>query len=496
MIRANHSFDYRVENSELGKLLVRRKLMEKDIWPVAELGFSNRELALMQAQNIYFDKFKIHWLSKLAKLAVLEKRIQRHSISSILSLSRQLKKLSDFLYEKGLTQPEDINGIILRKFILNNDKCASARLTAINYSVRLWKEEGWINLDYVPPKIPSQEPKIRIIPEEILFKLYENLHLFPPMLERLFRLQIALGARLSEMLSMPRNCLKKEGNSWFMHRYIAKTKKYQFRHIDVSIAEIIQAQQIFLKEDLKFDDSFAYLFPKLTVATAEGCLTNTRNGSTRFERTPIYKPEFLSKTIIHNWLRAFNKTVDLRDKFNKKFTLQSHMFRRTKASIMAYCDTEDEYIAAVLGHSSLDMLPHYRKRSLDKLEKNAAAKGYVDKYGRITAIKPKKTRYENLSEIIKSKDRTSKVSTPLGECHRPSMLGDCQYRYACLSCTHHRVTFEDLKQLELDRKALVEDRNKAAFQEQTRKITEIDNLLTLVNNRIEGLENLKNKKGL
>ena len=37
---------------------------------------------------------------------------------------------------------------------------------------------------------------------------------------------------------------------------------------------------------------------------------------------------------------------------------------------MAYCEAEDEYIAAVLGHGSLDMLPHYRKRSLERLEKD------------------------------------------------------------------------------------------------------------------------------
>jgi hypothetical protein len=57
-------------------------------------------------------------------------------------------------------------------------------------------------------------------------------------------------------------------------------------------------------------------------------------------------------------------------------------------------------------------------------------------YGRVTGFKPRKRRYERLAELLK-------VSTPLGECHRPTMLGDCQYRYACLSCDHHRVTLED-----------------------------------------------------
>lgn len=152
---------------------------------------------------------------------------------------------------------------------------------------------------------------------------------------------------------------------------------------------------------------------------------------------------------------------------------------------MAYCETEDEYIAAVLGHGSLDMLPHYRKRSLEKLEKDASAKGYVDMYGRVTSFKPRKRRYEKLAELLK-------VSTPLGECHRPLMLGDCQYRYACLNCDHHRVTEKDKPQIEVDLQQLKQDLKKAQTTGQERVITEINRLLKLLEVRLEGLEKLQN----
>lgn len=164
------------------------------------------------------------------------------------------------------------------------------------------------------------------------------------------------------------------------------------------------------------------------------------------------------------------------------------MFRRTKASIMAYCETEDEYIAAVLGHSSLDMLPHYRKRSLERLEKEAKSKGYVDMYGRVTSFKPRKRRYEKLAELLK-------VNTTLGECHRPAMLGDCQYRYACLSCHHHRVTEEDKPKLEADYQLLQQDLEKSRKAGQERRVTEINRLLMLLKARLEGLEELQNLNG-
>ena len=154
---------------------------------------------------------------------------------------------------------------------------------------------------------------------------------------------------------------------------------------------------------------------------------------------------------------------------------------------MAYCEAEDEYIAAVLGHGSLDMLPHYRKRSLERLEKEANAKNYVDMYGRVTSFKPRKQRYEQLAQIM-----DIKVSTSLGECHRPTMLGDCQYRYACLSCGYHRVTEADKPKIEADIKNLEQDLEQANNAGQERRATEINRLLELLKTRLKGLDKLKN----
>ena len=105
-------------------------------------------------------------------------------------------------------------------------------------------------------------------------------------------------------------------------------------------------------------------------------------------------------------------------------------------------------------------------------------------YGQITAFKPRKTRYEKLANLLK-------VSTPLGECHRPTMLGDCQHRYACLSCSHHRVTLEDKSQLEADLNRLQQDLIQAQNNGQARRVTEINNLLVFIKNRFQGLSELQ-----
>ena len=71
------------------------------------------------------------------------------------------------------------------------------------------------------------------------------------------------------------------------------------------------------------------------------------------------------------------------------------------------------------------------------------------------------------------------------------MLGDCQYRYACLSCDHHRVTKEDKPAIEADVERLEKDLIQAQRAEQEQRVTEINRLLKLLKDWQFGLEKLE-----
>lgn len=392
-----------------------------------------------------------------------------------------LKQFDVFLQSKGYRQPDLVTNTLLQEFVTQSSQ--AHRHTTLAYAVKLWTEEKWLKLNYTPRKYHKLTPKIETIPEEVLAQVYENFDLFPPPLERLFRLQFVLGCRIGELQVMPRQCLKQEGNQWFILRWIEKRKHWRFYQIHPLVAELVREQQKFLDSEVGCHLDFGKLFCKTSTANKDGA----KQGK-RFEINPIYLPELLASTIINPWLKDFSEKADLKDKYGNRFYLKSHQFRRTRASIMAYCETEDEYIAAVLGHGSLDQLPHYRQRSIETLEKDASAKGYVDMYGRVTSFKPRKRRYEKLAELLK-------ISTPLGECHRAIMLGDCQYRYACLSCVHHRVTLEDKTKLETDFQQLKRDLQQAQNQKEERRVTEINRLLELLKNRLQALEELEKIQG-
>ncbi len=471
-----------IQKSDLGFTLLQYPLIEQDVWSLKALGYTEQDLHLQSLRNLHFEKLGLLWLRHLAKVTVLQRVNERHSISVLSETVYVFKRLDKYLRESGYWQLEDLDNTVLTQFRIQHSKEVQISIQkTLAYAIRLWAEEGWLSVHFVPQKFQHSTPKIKTIPEEVLHQLYNHLHYFPPMLERFIRLQLALGWRLSEVLQLPRGCLKQDDN-WYLKHWVGKRKKWEFIGIHPSVAEIIRAQQRFLDNQFGHSSDFGYLFCWLSTSSAH--MSQETSGLSRFKVTPVYDSKRLSPACIQVWLRDFSKVAQLKDRHGKAFHLTSHLFRRTKATIMAYCNTEDEYIAAVLGHASLSMLPYYRKFSLERLEREAQQKCYVDFHGTVTSYKPKKTRYERLHDIIM-------VHTPLGECHRPLMLGDCELRYACLNCIHHRVTLKDRLLLEQDQENLLKDLEKAKAQGHTRRITEISKLLVLINNRLQGLQQAK-----
>lgn len=356
----------RIERSELGKAWIDNPLMDRDVWSLEELGYSQEEMRVKSTKNIYFQEFSLPWLKVLSKLTILALVREGYALTTVTQRVVCLRQFNKFLQAEGYNQPELITDSVVQKFITYGEE----RQATIAYVSRLWTEEQWLKLPYIPRRYKKKTPKIETIPEEVLYQIYEKLDLFPPPLERLFRLQIALGCRISEILRMPRQCLKNEGEQWFLLRWIAKRKHWRFFQVHFAVVELVREQQKFLDIQLISDPDFDKLFCKLSTSSEDGVKGTGKKGKTRFDIEPIYTAEVLSDSVIHSWLRQFRIKANLKDKYGHKFKLTSHMFRRTKASLMAYCDAEDEYIAAVLGHGSLDMLPHYRKRSIERLEKD------------------------------------------------------------------------------------------------------------------------------
>jgi integrase len=204
----------RIGQSELGQEWINNPLLNQDVWSVEKLGYSEEESKIQGTRNLYFEEFSLPWLKLLTKLTVLASVREKVSLSSVSKRINYLKQFDKFLVSEGYNQPELITDSLLQKFVTT--KSRGNRQATIAYVSKLWAEEQWLRLPYTPRKYGRKTPQIETIPEEVLHQIYENFDLFPPPLERLFRLQLVLGCRIGEMLRMPRQCLKKEGGQWFL----------------------------------------------------------------------------------------------------------------------------------------------------------------------------------------------------------------------------------------------------------------------------------------
>ncbi len=53
----------RIGQSELGQEWINNPLLDRDVWSVEELGYSEEESKIKGIRNIYFEEFSLPWLT-------------------------------------------------------------------------------------------------------------------------------------------------------------------------------------------------------------------------------------------------------------------------------------------------------------------------------------------------------------------------------------------------------------------------------------------------
>lgn len=223
---ASETLQEQIALSELGKQWINDPLMNQDVWSLLELGYSQEECRINGHYYLYFHKFSLPWLKRLTQLTIKASVRERYSLGRIIHRVSCLNHLDRFLWSSGYTQPESLTEALLHQFISKIN--SNNRQNAVAYALNLWKEEQWLEIAFTPIKLKQNPPKIETIPEEVLYKIYEKFDLFPPPIERLFRLQLALGCRIGEIIAMPRHSLKQEGDKWLLLRWVEKRQCWRF----------------------------------------------------------------------------------------------------------------------------------------------------------------------------------------------------------------------------------------------------------------------------
>lgn len=285
-------------------------------------------------------------------------------------------------------------------------------------------EELFFTSDY--PKRPACVP--RFLPEPVVQKLREHADSLPTVLRRMLLIFLSCGMRISEVLGLQTNCLvgPDSDGDWFLFYFQWKLDKEHTFPLIVSQSEehrrVVQEIQAQIQEvAAKWGTTCTYLFP------------NARG-----------KPWCLS-FFNRNINRLCLKT-DIRDPgTNQIFYLQSHQFRHTLGYKLINSGTPQAVVQRLFGHESATITQVYTHLS-DETTKKALGdyeRKVVNIRGEVLEGDPR----VQTTDLQWFKKHVRGQAVLIGGCGLPIFFKCCPHANACITCTHWRISGEDLPDL-------------------------------------------------
>lgn len=407
-------------NMQLRTMSNRDDLLDKDVWKVEELGLNPSFVNSLYQLN--FSKLSPLWFKQAVKKFV---RFQstRNSLSSCRSYIVQLIHFGTFLnlHHEGIT-PEKIDRRICVKFIeylSQLDLSISTRITVLIHLRtfhQIMMQENWLPWSNIALIYSSDFPKRaehipRFIPESVLSQLQQNLYHLPEYTQRLINLLLETGRRISEICSLPFDCLELDDEKdAFLKVDDKKLKKSYLIPISLDCTKLIKEQQKYALKDADKQQQILYLFP-----------------SRRSGRTPHVAAPHIRKV-----LDKLAEKYSIKDVNGKLWHFHPHQFRHTVGTRMINAGVSQVIVQRYLGHESPEMTARYAHIHDETLK--AAFHSYQS---RLIDIHGKEHRVGQSTDDAKWLQYNMMAQAlPNGICGLPSPQQRCPHANACLNCAH------------------------------------------------------------
>lgn len=452
---------------------------EKDLWDLCKLGLKT-DLTL-DHHHLNFAPISQPWLRGLAKeymqynMALFSAGDCYHKLWAIRFFSRFLAQ-----YDPTLQPPQIDRALIVRYIAYLSTQgateetrrralsglrsffeCCTHRLTIAAFS----KEQLIFREDF--PKEPEALP--REIPEEVLEQLREHLAALPTTLLRMVTILLECGMRISELCTLPLDCLKcDDRHEWYLSFYLWKRKKeHTIPLVNQTVIEAIQAQQAGIKA--QWGVNCRFLFP-----------------SPRSSQRPFQQKTF------NDTLNVWALKANIRDRSGALYHFQSHQFRHTVGMRLINDDVPLDTISRLFGHDSLQMTQRYAYKRADKLRAELQRVGLkrktIDFHGQTVKGDPVANGVE--PQLLRKGIRGQTL--PVGGCGRMLVMGPCAHENKCLTCVFWLTSTEDLPALKAFRERAIRLRQHAAEAGNQVVVTNQDRIIPLLQLRITNLENTSN----
>lgn len=409
---------------------------KKDIWDCRNLGISPG--VGKYGYTLNFSNIEQPWLLDAAK-KYIKFTLSTLSFSSASERLLTTKRFSQFLAKSYPNiSPPEIDRKVIIDFLA---QLAGTNLSTSTKSHTIGSLRGFLEMSYQNewlevsrylirdedfPKRPKPLP--RYIPEEVMRQLNEHLEHLPEPVMRMVLVLQECGMRISELLHLKNDCLLQDkAGDWFLRYYQFKMKKEITIPISREIVRVIQEQQRYIKENLKY--KFEYVF-----STNEG-------GGGKGHFRPAPKP--MGRGAFARYLNKLAEEHNICDASGERWHFQPHQFRHTVGTRMINNGVPHHIIQRYLGHESPNMTAVYAHIH-DQTMKEEIAK-YQGKIVNISGQVVEPNNIEaDIADLQWFKRTIQAQALPNGSCALPTISQGCPHANACLTCTHFRTTTEYL----------------------------------------------------
>ena len=191
-------------------------------------------------------------------------------------------------------------------------------------------EKLFINTD-IPQEI---QPEFKVYSDNELKRLNEQITKLDEQITRCMVIHQMLGTRISDTLTLQRDCLSQSNGMDMIKIRQVKSTVYE-KPISAELAALIRKAIQYSKE--RYGDA-VYIF---------------------VDEKDTSRP--LQYTTIKHKVLALIQRENLRDDEGKHFRFPSHMFRRTYGAKLTELHLDDWTISKLLGHRGVHTVVHYRK---------------------------------------------------------------------------------------------------------------------------------------
>lgn len=324
-----------------------RPEQEKDVWDLSKLGIQIKENPIYNVKTINFTGILQSAIREEVKRAIYL-HLKQEKIGAVKREITSMSQFSKYLLDKQIEIQScaEINRELLEEYLVykatdgypgssssNNILALRSVLESVGKIFQYDNlERLFINTD-IPPEV---QPEFKAYSDTELKRLNAQITKLDVQITRCMVIHQMLGTRISDTLTLRRDCLIKRNGLDIIRIQQVKTRTYE-KPVSADLAALIQKAIDYIEE---------------------------RYGATEyiFVDEKDTKRPLQNTTVKHKVLQLILKE-DLRDDDGKLFKFNTHMFRRSYGVKLTELHLDDWTIAKLLGHKNVSAVKHYRKMS-------------------------------------------------------------------------------------------------------------------------------------